>query len=121
MVWENLLKKEPKQGPQMGDKLFEEKYAKNLEDMIENLSDTVVQFRRNADFLRSLIGNKEAEEVLDGIGIALRTYGENLQFVAGSTDYSKGFRGRELNVKNREYLEKRGQEMIDLAKEIMQL
>ena len=89
--------------------------------MQRNMSVLVNDFKRNADFLRSLIGNKEAEEVLDGIGVALRTYGEHLQFFAGSTDYSEGFRGRETNIENRKYLEKRGQEMIDLAKEIMQL
>ena len=120
-MWEDVLKNEPKQGPQMDDKLFEEKHAKNLKDMQRNMTVFVNNFKRNPDFLRSLIGNKEAEEVLDGIGIALRTYGEHLQSIAGSTDYSKGFRGRETNVENRKYLEKRGQEMMDLAKEIMQL
>ena len=106
MTWEDVLKKEPKQGPMMDDKTYLEHSRKGLEEMTRYMS-------------RSLIGNEEAEEVLNGIGITLRTYGQHLQSVAGSTDYSQSPRLREKSVKDREYLETEGQKLIDLAKEIM--
>jgi len=119
MTWEDVLKKEPKQGPMMDDKTYLEHSRKGLEEMTRYMSSVANIFDRKADFLRSLIGNEEAEEVLNGIGITLRTYGQHLQSVAGSTDYSQSPRLREKSVKDREYLETEGQKLIDLAKEIM--
>ncbi len=118
-MWEDVLKNDPKQGPMMDDKTYLEYSRKELEEMTRDISAVANMFDRNGEFLRSLIGNEEAEEVLGGIGITLRTYGRHLQTVAGSTDYSQSPRFREKSVKDREYLETQGQKLIDLAKEIM--
>lgn len=120
-MWEDVLKDEPKQGPMMDDKTYLEYSRKKLEEMTRDMSTVANMFDRNTEFLKSLIGNEEAKEVLNGIGITLQTYGRHLQSVAGSTDYSDSPRFREKSVRDREYLETQGQKLIDLATEIMQL
>lgn len=120
-MWEDVLKNEPKHGPMMDEKTYLEYSRKELEEMSRDISSVANMFDRNAEFLRSLIGNEEAKEVLNGIGMTLRTYGRHLQSVAGSTDYAQSPRLREKSAKDREYLETEGQKLIDLAKEIMQM
>ena len=116
-LMEFILKAEPLQGPRRSadDKRISEEQFKNMKD---GLREMAFIFNKNAKYLKQLVGQEEAQEVVEGIVAALRVYGDYLQYGVGdSTD--AGFNPKE-SAKGREYLEGRAKEFHDLADDLMQ-
>ena len=116
-LMEFILKAEPLQGPKRSpdDKRISEEQFKNMKNGLMEMADT---FNKNAKYLKQLVGQEEAQEVVEGIVAALRVYGDYLQYGVGdSTD--AGFNPKE-SAKGREYLKGRAKEFHDLADDLMQ-
>ena len=118
MTWEDIVKKDPKQGPRMSDEMYADSEKRKFRQMFGGLSQVANDFRRNEKAIKELIGKEGMEEVLSAIADTLRTYGRHLQNRAGSTDFDT-FSGRtKINRDLREYFEETGQEFMDLADSI---
>tara|TARA_R110002020_G_scaffold59186_2_gene161641 strand:- start:65 stop:427 length:363 start_codon:yes stop_codon:yes gene_type:complete len=118
MNWEDIVKKEPKQGPRISEEMYADSETKKFRDMFAGLSNVANTFRRNEKAIKELIGKEGTDEVLSAIADTLRTYGRHLQNRAGSTDFDT-FSGRtKINQDNREYFEETGKEFLDLANSI---
>jgi len=134
MTWEDVVKKEPKQGPRRNLEMLEglnQKQLKNMKDGLMQIADT---FNKNAKYLKQLVGKEEAQEVVRGIVGALRVYANYLKY--GVDDFSTdnvsptdGQRAGDMqgygefarrNMKGRKYLERRAKEFTDLADDLME-
>jgi predicted DNA-binding protein (UPF0278 family) len=117
-LMEFILKAEPLQGPMMNEEMLQGLNQKEFEKMKRGLMEMTDAFSKNAKYLKQLVGQEEAQEVVGGIVTALRIYGNYLQDGVGdSTD--AGFSPKE-SAKGREYLRGRAKEFHDLADDLMQ-
>jgi len=117
MTWQEIIKKEPKQGPRMSEEMYSEFQLDKYRDMQSGLVQVANDFKRNEKAIKDLMGKEGTEDILDAIADTLRTYGRYLS-KRTSTDFDT-FSGRvPLNQDNREYLEETGQKFLDLANEI---
>jgi len=118
MTWEDIVKREPKQGPRMSDEMYADLETRKFREMFAGLSEVANTFRKNEKAIKELIGKEGMEEVLSAIADTLRTYGRHLKNRASSTDFDT-FSGRtKINQDNREFFEETGQEFMDLADSI---
>ncbi len=133
MTWEDIVKKDPKQGPRRNIKMLEELNQKELDNMENGLMQIADIFNKNAKYLKQLVGKEEAQEVVGGIVGALRVYANYLKYGIGdSTDNvspTDGQRAGDMqgygefarrNMEGRKYLERRAKEYTDLADDLMQ-
>ena len=118
MTWEDIMKKEPKQGPRISDEMFAEAETKRFLNMSAGLSQVANTFRRNEKAIKELIGKEGKDEVLSAIADTLRTYGRHLQSTASTTDFTMLAGRTKINQDTREYLEETGQKFMDLADSI---
>jgi len=128
MTWEDIVKKEPKQGPRRNLEMLEGLNQKQLENMKGGLMQIADTFNKNAKYLKQLVGKEEAQEVIGGIVGALRVYANYLKYGVGdSTDNVSSGGDMEgygefsrRNAESRKYLERRAKEFTDLADDLME-
>ena len=132
MSWKNIVKQEPKQGPRRNLEMIEGLNQKQLKNMKVGLMQMADTFNKNAKYLKQLVGQEEAQEVVEGIVAALRIYSNYLLYGVGdSTDNvspTDGQRAGDMqgygefarrNAESRKYLEGRAKEFTDLADDLM--
>lgn len=129
MTWEDIVKKDPKQGPRMSEEMLEglnQKQLKNIQNGLMQIADT---FNKNAKYLKQLVGKEEAQEVVRGIVGALRVYANYLKYGVDDFSTDNVTSGGDMEgygefarrkMENREYLEGRAKEFTDLADDLMQ-
>ena len=129
MTWEDIIKKDPKQGPRRNIKMLEELNQKQLENMKDGLMEMANIFDKNAKYLKQLVGKEEAQEVVGGIVTALRVYANYLKYGVGDSttdnvssggDMQLYGEGAKRNAKSRQYLESRAKKYHDLADDLME-
>ena len=118
MTWEDIVKKDPKQGPQISFDMFEENERKQLRNFENDIRGIAHKFKRNSKFLKELIGKEGAEEVIDGIILALESYGKYIMPTMVDTDNNPKY--RERNKETRESLERSSEAFMNLADELRQ-
>ena len=138
MTWEDIVKKDPKQGPRRSAEMLERLNQNELMDMESGLEQMVEIFIKNGKYLKQLVGKKEAQEVVRGIGMALQVYSNYLKYRDDlstdnlSVDYphNKKLMDEDYDdindmtarerMQGRESLERRAKEYDDLADDLAQ-
>ena len=118
MTWEDIVMKDPKQGPRISFDMFEEKQRKQFRNFQDDIRSIAHKFKRNSKFLKDLIGKEGAEEVMDGIILALESYAKYITPTLVDTDDNPRY--RERNKETREGLERSSEEFMNLANELKQ-
>jgi len=128
MAWKDIIKEEPKQGPRMSEEMIEGLNQKQLKNMKNGLMQMADTFNKNAKYLKQLVGQEEAQEVVGGIVAALRVYANYLKYgddfstdnVSSGGDMQGYGEFARRNADSRKYLEGRAKAFTDLADDLMQ-
>tara|TARA_B100000963_G_scaffold47498_2_gene35797 strand:- start:2411 stop:2809 length:399 start_codon:yes stop_codon:yes gene_type:complete len=128
MTWEDIVKKDPKQGPRRSAEMLEQLNYYELMDLETGLEEMANIFIKNGKYLKQLVGKKEAQEVVRGIGMALQVYASYLKNKDDlSTDnmsvepYVEGYSmSAEQRRQGRESIEEQAKEYDDLLDDLAQ-